>query len=69
MNAVATKPIDRAALALTVNDVLGEAVNVPATASAAALVPEPEPEPDPEAEAANLAAVDDFLKQIGADSD
>ncbi|MEK9723366.1 MAG: ATP-binding protein [Rhodospirillaceae bacterium] len=67
MNDVVAKPIDHAVLALSINAVLGEAVNVPATVAGPA--PEPEPEPDPDTEAANLDAVNDFLKQIDAAPD
>jgi signal transduction histidine kinase/CheY-like chemotaxis protein/sensor domain CHASE-containing protein len=59
MDGVATKPIDRAQLAELINDVLGERIHV---------TDEVEPTPaDPqkaEVDAANLAAVDAFLKKI-----
>ena len=67
MNEVATKPIDRAALAIIINEVLGEEINVPQVRATEADSPEPEIGQEKAEEAE--AAVEDFLKQINADLD
>ena len=66
MDGVVTKPIDRIDLALVINDVMGEEINLPKAhqPSAATDVPAEEPIDD-----GQLAAVDDFLKQIDASID
>jgi|GEM_PF-727974 len=67
MNGVATKPIDMAALAILINEVFGSQINVPIEVEGGH-----EPQEDLEDEAgeeANLAVVDDFLKQIGVSED
>lgn len=64
MDGVATKPIEIGLLALTMNEVLGEEINVPEESPAPPAAAETEV--DAAAEEENMAAVDDFLKQIGA---
>jgi len=66
MNGVVAKPINRAKLALTINDVLNETIHVPVTGRAAA---ELNAEPAAEIAAETDAAVADLLKQIGTDDD
>lgn len=67
MNGVATKPIDIAALAITMNKALGEDVNIPVDSP-----PAPKQAHDTTEEngdEANLAAVGNFLKDIGESLD
>ncbi|MBT5188152.1 MAG: response regulator [Kordiimonadaceae bacterium] len=67
MNDVATKPIERSALAIVMNEVLGEEINVPSTTSEEEKIIALSVDPAKEQE--TQRAVDDFLKQIGADAD
>jgi CheY-like chemotaxis protein len=61
MDAVVTKPIDRAELARAINSAVGEEIHI----IAETMSNDSEIEPDANAEAANLAAAMDFLKEIG----
>ena len=65
MDGVVTKPIDRGELAEAINKVLNEPIHV---ADEVAAPPQAPADATPE-DAANLAAVDDFLKTIGARND
>jgi len=66
MDGVVTKPIDRVDLALVINDVMGEEINLPKADQPAAAAAKPAEEPIDDGQ---LAAVDDFLKQIDASID
>lgn len=72
MDRVANKPIDMAALAVTINEAVGREVNVPvdrpARSETAGADDEAADTRDAEA-ADNLAAVNDFLKEIDAAND
>ncbi len=75
MNGVATKPIDRPALAIIINEIMGEEINVPATAATdgnkgnkAGGVTADNDDQGP-TDDKTKSAVNDFLKQIGAGSD
>jgi len=68
MNGVATKPIDIAVLAQTMNEVLGEDVNVPVDAPPAARK-NAHAATEAQDEEANLAAVSDFLNDIDVTTD
>jgi PAS domain S-box-containing protein len=61
MDAIVTKPIDRAELARAINRVVGEDVHV----IAETIRNDPDAPKDIDAEAAHLAAAADFLKEIG----
>jgi DNA-binding NarL/FixJ family response regulator len=64
MDGVVTKPIDRGELAEVINDVIGERIHV--TEEVTVVPADTEMEDNT---GANLAAVDDFLKSIGASND
>lgn len=64
MNAVVTKPIEVSALALTINEVMEDEINIPDTGNRTRSKELPVNE-YPATEQSQTEAVDDFLKQIG----
>ena len=64
MNACVTKPIDRALLLQSINQVMGEEIHVAKEGIIEEAVPETEETPSSDNEP--NVAVDDFLTQIGA---
>jgi hypothetical protein len=64
MNGVVTKPIDLSILAKTMNEVIGEEINIPIVSMAKQATVEKGGDDD-----ANMAAIDDFLHKIEGEMD